>query len=151
MKQSIILVLVLQFLFILSGCADKDTKRINELEALPELWKSKLLVSNPEFPDDDFIIPMQDSYDPNMLEFLSDTQEKTEDHIPESVMAFAVKMYNNKPRVITIRIGDTVSVLSEVRNNSSIPVYLIRTEQNTYAWIYAYHIQDRDGNRVKRI
>jgi len=146
------LFLISLLIFIIFGCGkNKEQKRIEELRSLPELWKSTILVANPSIPDMKVLIPMYDSYDANLLEHMTATAEKTEDYIPQEVRAYAVDEYNNKPTDITIEIDDEVSVLQETKNNSNKLVYLIRTEYDTYAWLYLYHIQDEDGERISRL
>jgi len=146
------LFLIILLILIIFGCGkNKEQKRIEELRSLPELWKSTILVANPSIPDMKVLIPLYDSYDANLLEHMTDTAEKTEDYIPQEVRAYAVDEYNNKPTDITIEIDDEVSVLQETKNNSNKLVYLIRTEYDTYAWLYLYHIQDEDGERISRL
>jgi len=146
------LFLISLLIFIIFGCGkNKEQKRIEELRSLPELWKSTILVANPSIPDMKVLIPMYDSYDANLLEHMTDSAEKTEDYIPQEVRAYAVDEYNNKPTDITIEIDDEVSVLQETKNNSNKLIYLIRTEYDTYAWLYLYHIQDEDGERISRL
>lgn len=134
-----------------AGCTNKDTERIKELHTIPVLWESTVLVADPDMPDLLTLIPMNDTYDATLFEHLSETQEKTPDYIPEEIMAFALADYDNKPREITIRIGDRVSVLAEASNNTPVRVFLVRTHSNTYAWLYAYHIEDSNGNRIKSL
>lgn len=131
------LFLISLLIFIIFGCGNnKEQKR---------------LVANPSIPDMKVLIPMYDSYDANLLEHMTDSAEKTEDYIPQEVRAYAVDEYNNKPTDITIEIDDEVSVLQETKNNSNKLVYLIRTEYDTYAWLYLYHIQDEDGEWISRL
>ena len=138
---------VIMFLLII-GCTNKDAQRIKVLHVLPALWESTILVANPGMSELQTLVPMSDRYDPNLFEAFSNDWERTEDYIPEAVMAFAQDRFMDKPKEITIRIGDKVAVLAEGKNNTSVPVYLVRTRFNTYAWLYAYHIEDQDGNRI---
>jgi hypothetical protein len=148
MKQCFAFIIVLQLVLLSVGCTSKDKDRIKELHAMPVLWESTVLVADPDMPDLLTLIPMDDRYDPSLFEKLLETREKTADYIPEEILAFAIAGYDNKPREITIRIGDRVSILAEGTNNTPVPVFLVRTKSNTYAWLYAYHIEDRSGNRV---
>ena len=150
-KYGITFTIVFHLVLLLAGCTNKDSERIKELHAMPALWESTVLFADPDMPDLLTLIPMNDTYDATLFEHLSGTQEKTSDYIPEEIMAFALEVYDNKPREVTIRIGDRVSVLAEAINNTPVPVFLVRTNSNTYAWLYAYHIEDRDGSRIKSL
>ena len=94
------------------------------------------------------LIPLYDRSDPSLFETYTDSAEKTEDYIPESVRAFALARYENKPREITIKIGDLVSVLAEGKLSSGKTVFLVHTKHDTYAWLYAHHIEDEQGSRI---
>jgi hypothetical protein len=133
---------------LLAGCKDKAQSRIRELASMPALWETTLLVADPEMPELKTLVPMQDTYDPNFYEAFSDSAKRTKDFIPESVRAFSLPSFANKPREVTISLGDTVEVLAQAQNNTPVPVYLVRTRHNTYAWILAYHIADREGRRI---
>jgi hypothetical protein len=65
-------------------------------------------------------------------------------------MAFKFKSYRNKPREITIEMGDTLSVLEQKKNNTEKDVCLVRTESDTYCWLYEFHLLDEDGERMGR-
>ena len=152
MRTAAICIISLGLLIICAGCSrDKDSSRIEELNSMPELWESSILVADPNMPQMDTLIPLYDRLDPSLLEYLSDTAEKTQDYIPESVRAYAVDSYENKPRQITISIGDRVDVLAygEIRGGKTL--YLVRTKDNTYAWLYSYHLEDEDGNRISSL
>jgi hypothetical protein len=127
--------------------AGVDYKRVKQLQAMPVLWESEVLVANPNIPELKTLIVMGDKYDPSLIEAMTENK-KTSDYIPESVRAFSIAQYDNKPRTITVSIGDTVEILAQGKNNSGLPVYLFKTKQNTYGWLYGYHIQDKDGERV---
>lgn len=151
MKHGIICIIVFHLVLLTAGCTNKDKDRIKELHSMHVLWESTVLVADPDMPDLLTLVPMNDRYDPSLFEQLSDTQEKTADYIPEEIMAFAIADYDNKLREITIRIGDRISVLAGGSNNTPVPVFLVRTKSNTYAWLYAYHIEDINGNRIKSL
>ncbi len=149
MKKTIINVILFQVLVLYAGCGSgKNSDRIKELQSLPILWKSTILVANPNMPQLKTLIPLYDRYDASLLEVYTDSAEKTEDYIPESVRAFALARYENKPREITIKIGDLVRVLAEGKLSSGKTVFLVRTKHDTYAWLYAHHIEDEQGNRI---
>ncbi|NIP38861.1 MAG: hypothetical protein GWO07_09010 [Candidatus Dadabacteria bacterium] len=65
--------------------------------------------------------------------------------------AFALGRYENKPREVTLKIGDRVSLLAEAKLKSGKTVILVRTKHDTYAWLYSHHIQDAEGNRISSI
>lgn len=149
MRSAAIYIFSLGLLILSAGCShDKDSSRIEELNLMPVLWESDILVADPDMPQLKTLIPLYDRLDPSLLEFLSDTAEKTEDYIPESARAYAVESYDNKPREITISIGDRVDVLSYGEIKGGKTLYLVRTKDNTYAWLYPYHLEDEDGNRI---
>ena len=149
MKKTIFNYILILFLILFAGCSSgKNSDRIAELQSLPVLWESTILVANPNMPQLKTLIPLYDRYDASLLEVYTDTAEKTEDYIPESVRAFALARYENKPREITIKIGDLVRVLAEGKLSSGKTVFLVRTKHDTYAWLYAHHIEDEQGNRI---
>ncbi len=152
MRKSITDYFLILALIIIAGCVgDKSADRVDELHSLPVLWESEILVANPNIPQMKTLIPLYDRYDANLLEVYTDSAEKTEDYIPESVRAYALERYENKPREVTLKIGDTVSVIAEGKLKSGKTVFLVRTTHETYAWLYAHHLQDADGNRISRL
>jgi len=149
MKKTIFNYILILFLILFAGCSSgKNSDRIAELQSLPVLWESTILVASPNMPQLKTLIPLYDRSDPSLFETYTDTAEKTEDYIPESVRAFALARYENKPREITIKIGDLVRVLAEGKLSSGKTVFLVRTKHDTYAWLYAHHIEDEQGNRI---
>lgn len=149
MKKTIFNYILILFLILFAGCSSgKNSDRIAELQSLPFLWESTILVASPNMPQLKTLIPLYDRSDPSLFETYTDTAEKTEDYIPESVRAFALARYENKPREITIKIGDLVRVLAEGKLSSGKTVFLVRTKHDTYAWLYAHHIEDEQGNRI---
>lgn len=132
------------FLLITVGCSNPEKKRIQELQSMPVLWESKLL---PADSDLDNIIPLENSYDPNIVEFWKGSP-KTGDYIPISVFAYALPEMNGKPRKVTLKLGDRVSVLAQKKGQEKYALFLIRTKKNTYAWLYAFHLQDKKGKRM---
>jgi hypothetical protein len=139
------------FLFLALACADKEQDRISALHEMPVLWESEVLIPDPDNPDLKVLIALNDRYDPNFVEFMSDTAPKTEDYIPDAVRAFSIPEFDNSPREVTLRLGDMVGVLKAGSNNSKVPIFLVRTQHGTYAWIYAYHVQGKDGERLARL
>jgi len=139
--------LLLALVFI-AGCGkSEDDKRIEALNAMNALWESELVVADSNTPDMDFLGVMFDSYDGSLAE--SWAKDKfTEDYIPEPAMAFATETYRDKPRTVTIQLGDVVSVLECKQNNTKNKACLVRTKNNTYAWLYAFHLLDENGNRM---
>ena len=107
----------------------------------------EILAANPDMPDLQFLIPLENSYDPGFEEFMAGPK-KTPDYIPEGALACATKEFRNKPREITLRLGDTVDILAERPGNTNFPIFLVRTQHDTYAWIVAYHLKCRDGKRM---
>jgi len=149
MKKTIFNYILILFLILFAGCSGgKNSDRIAELQSLPVLWESTILVASPNMPQLTTLILLYDRSDPSLFETYTDTAEKTEDYIPESVRAFALARYKNKPREITIKIGDLVRVLAEGKLSSGKTVFLVRTKHDTYAWLYAHHIEDEQGNRI---
>ncbi len=149
MKKTIFNYILILFLILFAGCSSgKNSDRIKELQSLPILWESTILVASPNMPQLKTLIPLYDRYDPSLFETYTDTAEKTEDYIPESVRAFALARYENKPREITIKIGDLVRVLAEGKLSSGKTVFLVRTNHDTYAWLYVHHIENEQGNRI---
>ncbi len=135
-------------LILFAGCSSgKNSDRIAELQSLRVLWESTILVASPNMPQLKTLIPLYDRY-ASLLEVYTDSAEKTADYIPESVRAFALQRYENREREITIKIGDLVSVLAEGKLSSGKTVFLVRTKHDTYAWLYAHHIEDEQGNRI---
>ncbi len=121
---------------------------------MPVLWESTVLPPNPDIPQLKTLFPIYDSYDPNLAEHIRQSlegEEHTKDYIPDAARAFAQKEYEVKPRQITIQVGDRVKILSKTQNKTPEPLFLVRTAQNTYAWLYAYHVEDKDGKRVSRL
>ena len=151
MRYCIVSVFLCFFLFLAPACADKEQDRIKALNEMPVLWESDVLIPDPDDPDLKVLIALNDRYDPNFIEHMSDTAPKTEDYIPDAVRAFSIPGFDNKPREVTLRVGDRVEVLKAGSNNSRVPIFLVRTQHGTYAWIYAYHIQDKDGERLARL
>jgi len=134
MKKAIFNYILILFLILFTGCSSgKNSDRIAELQSLPFLWESTILVASPNMPQLKTLIPLYDRSDPSLFETYTDTAEKTEDYIPESVRAFALARYENKPREITIKIGDLVRVLAEGKLSSGKTVFLVRTKHDTYA------------------
>jgi len=149
MKKTIINVILFQVLILFARCSSgKNSDRIAELQSLRVLWESTILVASPNMPQLKTLIPLYDRYDASLLEVYTDSAEKTADYIPEFVRAFALQRYENKEREITIKIGDLVSVLAEGKLSSGKTVFLVRTKHDTYAWLYAHHIEDEQGNRI---
>lgn len=131
----------------LCGCGRRNNERIAELRDMQALWESEVIISDPEMPELDVIVPMYDSIDPTFRESL--TRDKfSEDYIPEPVMAFANPNYRGQPRIVTLRIGYMVEVLDWKTNNTGRDICLIRTFSDTYAWIYSFHLNDRNGFRM---
>ena len=133
------------------ACSNEEQDRIKALNEMPVLWESTVLVPDPDNPGLKVLIPLSDRYDPNLVEFMTDTAPKTEDFIPGEVQAFANPEFDSKPREVTLRLGDRVSVLKTGRNKSSVPLFLVRTLHGTYAWLYAYHIEDKNGRRMAQL
>ncbi len=144
MKKIILLILIMFF----AGCSQgEDEKRVETLHGMPALWESEIVIADAGMPDLKFMAVMFDSYDGSFAE--SWRKDKfTEDYIPESVMAFSTETYRDKPRTVTIQLGDTVSVLDCKNNNTGRKVCLVRTEHNTYAWLFAFHLLDENGERM---
>jgi histone acetyltransferase (RNA polymerase elongator complex component) len=117
---------------------------------MPVLWESKIVVADPEMPDMRKIVPMYDSHDPSLMKAW-EKDRFTEDYIPEEVMAFVSDRYRNKPRAVTLRMGDRVSVLAKKRNNTKREVCLVRTSDDTYAWLYTFTLLDQAGNRMGKL
>jgi hypothetical protein len=90
---------------------------------------------------------MYDSYDGSLAESMA-KDKFSSDFIPESVMAFKSDTYRNKPRKITIDMGDSVNVIECKKNNAGRDVCLVRTEYGTYAWLFSFHLLDEDGERM---
>jgi hypothetical protein len=136
-------------ILILAGCGlNEEGKRVKALQEMPVLWESEILLANADMPDLDIFVAMFDSYDGSLAEMW--TKDKfTEDYIPESVMAFATETYRNVPRKVTIQLGDTVSILACKENNTGEEVCLVRTAQDTYAWIFSFHLLDKNGERMR--
>ena len=139
---------LLIFIIFLTGCSKGgDDKRVEILHGMPTLWKSELVIADADMPDLKSMVVMFDSYDGSLAEHWS-KDKFTEDYIPESVMAFTTETYRDKPRTVTIQLGDIVSVLDCKENNTGKKVCLVRTKHNTYAWLYAFHILDENGERM---
>lgn len=152
MKKIIFNSIYIFVLILCTGCSgDKSADRIDELQSLPVLWESTILVANPNMPQMKTLIPLYDRSDPSLFETYSNTAEKTDDYIPENVRAFALARYENKPREITIKIGDRVSVLAEGKISSGKTLFLVRTSHDTYAWLYSHHLEDDQGNRISSL
>jgi len=131
----------------LCGCGGENDARIAELHNMQVLWESEIIISEPSMPELNVIVPMYDSIDPTFRESLR-RDDFTADYIPESVMAFANPNYRGKLRVVTLHIGDMVEVLDYKTNNTGRDICLIRTFSDTYAWIYSFHLNDRNGIRM---
>ena len=147
MRSGIYILLTGIIIFLLLGCMNKDEKRITELMEMPVLWDSEIVVANPRVPEMKKMVAMFDSYDAPMAQAWS-KDEFTEDYIPEDAMAFATARYRNKPRTITIQVADQVGILGCKKNNIGKQTCLVRTEHDTYAWLYAFHLCDKDGDRM---
>jgi hypothetical protein len=145
-KESIIIGFILA-ITILSGCGGQDAKRAKALHAMPVLWESELVVADSKMIDMKNFVAMYDSYDASLAQAWS-KDKFTDDYIPESVMAFKSESYRDKSRTITIEMGDIVDVLKQKQNNTGKDVCLIRTDNNTYAWLYAFHLLDENGDRL---
>lgn len=149
MRKIIIASVCILAMAVLFGCGSKDAKRVKALHDMPVLWESEFVIANPDMPDMTNFVAMYDSHDASLAQAW--TKDKfTEDYIPESVMAFKFKSYRNKPREITIEMGDTLSVLEQKKNNTGKDVCLVRTESDTYCWLYAFNLLDEDGERMGR-
>jgi len=147
MRLSIYGIVSVLIIFLLLACTNKDDKRITELTDMPVLWDSEIVIANPRLPEMEKIIAMYDSYDAPMAQAWS-KDEFTEDYIPEAAMAFAIERYRNKPRTITLQVADQVGILACKKNNSGKKTCLLRTEHDTYAWLYTFHLCDEDGDRM---
>ena len=145
-KRSYLLTTIVVF-FLLTGCGGEDRKRVAVLSEMPSLWQSEIIVADPKVPDMKEFLTMYDSYDAPLVQTWSQTKY-TEDYIPESVMAFNMNSFHNKPRTVTIQLGDTVDILARKENNTGKEVCLVRTQDDTYCWIYAFHFYDEDGERI---
>ena len=144
MKRIALLVLII----LLTGCSKgEDDKRVVILHGMPTLWESEIVIADVNMPDLEFMAVMFDSYDGSLAESWS-KDKFTEDYIPESVMAFTTETYRDKPRTVTIQLGDIVYILDCKENNTKKKACLVRTEDNTYAWLYAFHILDENGDRM---
>ncbi|MDY6904662.1 MAG: hypothetical protein SWH61_08245 [Thermodesulfobacteriota bacterium] len=149
MKQKVVIFICVLSIATLFSCGSEDDKRVKALNDMPVLWESALVIADPDMPGMRHFVTMFDSYDATLARAW--TEDKfTEDYIPEAVMAFNAKSYRNKPRTITIKMGDTLSVLEKKKNNTGREVCLVRTADNTYAWLYAFHLLDENGNRIGR-
>jgi len=147
MKKLVFLITTMVLCVCLAGCGGEDKKRVKALSEMPVLWQSEIIIADPDMPDMEEFAPMYDSYDATLAQAW--TKDKfTEDYIPESVMAFRSKSYRDKPRTVTIHMGDTVDVLMRKTNNTGKEVCLVRTQDNTYCWLYAFHLYDKDGERI---
>ncbi len=151
MRYSMVSVCLCVSLFLALACADKEQDRIKALNEMPVLWESEVLIPDPDDPELKVLIALNDMYDPTFVEHMTDTAPKTEDYIPDAVRAFSTPELDNKPREVTLRLGDRVEVLKAGSNNSRIPIFLVRTQHGTYAWIYAYHMQGKEGERLARL
>jgi hypothetical protein len=143
---------IVLFALVLLGCENKNEVRIKALNELPTLYESKILTAVLINPSPDAFFPMNDSRDPNLAQAMQGDYH-TENFIPESVMALTPRIAKNDPlkRPVTIKIGDTVKVLAAADNGNKKTVYLVRTAQNTYCWLYPFHLQDKDGNRLEEM
>jgi len=138
------------FALLLSlGCGKSENDRILELHAKPALYSSQVLAADPAHPEDDIIVPMSDSLDITLYEAYTD-KEPTHDYIPESVLALSCRRadYKGERFSATIAVGDTVDVLESVIHKNQREVYLVRTTHNTYAWLFNFHLQDKNGRRL---
>lgn len=137
--------------FWLVGCGSKDPdpKRIQALNSLPVLYESTILTAVINNPAPDAFFPMDDASDPNLASSIQGDYH-TANYIPDSVLAITLKRAgtDSLKRQATIKIGDKVSVLAQADNGGGKSVYLVRTAQNTYCWLYPFHLEDKDGRRI---
>lgn len=147
MKKATWIIVVVLTIFLAAGCGSEDAKRVAELNRKNLGWESEIVIADPDMPDMEHFSIMYDSYDASLAEAMAKDQFSA-DFIPESVMAFKTDMYRNKPREITINIGDRVSVIECKKNNEGREVCLVRTEHGTYAWLFSFHLLDEDGERM---
>ena len=135
---------------VLTGCGkSKDDKRIQALNDLPVLYESAVLTAVVNNPAPDAFFPMDDACDPNLAQAIEGDYH-TENYIPISILAITPRAAKDDKlgRPGTIKIGDQVSILAEADNGNNKTVYLVRTTENTYCWLYPFHLQDKDGNRL---
>ena len=137
---------VLVCLFMV-GCGGEDRRREKELAKMPALWTSEIVIASPEMPDMEHFLVLHDAYDASLVRTWTE-KKFTDDYIPEDVRAYNMDRYLDIPRKITIRMGDTVEVLACKKNNTGKEVCLVRTADNTYCWLYAFHLNDEDGDRM---
>jgi hypothetical protein len=149
MRNSVITVMLL---LLSAGCGNKDEKRIAALNAMPVLYESTILTAVIQNPAPDAFFTMDDSVDPNLMQSMQGDYH-TENYIPESVLAITPgrAKIDTLKRSATIKVGDRVSVLAKGDNGNKKAVYLVRTAQFTYCWVYAFHLQDKDGNRLEEM
>ena len=144
MKRIILFLVIV----LLTGCGgSEDDKRVEALHAMPPLWESELVIPDANMPDFNHMGVTFDSYDGSLAESWS-KDKFTEDYIPGSVMAFTTDTYRDKPRTITIQLGDTVEVLECKNNNTKKKICLVRTIHKTYAWLYPFHLLGENGVRM---
>ena len=139
-------------LLTLLGCASKDEKRIVALNSMPVLYESTILTAVIHNPSPDAFFTMDDSVDPNLMQSMQGDYH-TENYIPQSVLAITPgrAKIDDLKRPATIKVGDRVSALAKGDNGNKKAVYLVRTSQFTYCWVYAFHVQDKDGNRLEEM
>ena len=136
----------------LLGCGNKDDKRVQALNALPVLYESTVLTAVINNPAPNAFFPMDDALDPDAAHAMQGDYH-TENYIPDAVLAITENRAKDDSlkRPATIKIGDRVSVLAKMDNGNKKTVYLVRTAQNTYCWLYPFHLQDKDGNRLEEM
>ena len=147
MKNILYLIAAILVGALLAGCAGEDSKREKVLDEMPALWQSEIIIADPDMPDMEEFVVMYDSHDAPLVQAWS-KDKFTDDYIPESVKAFRSESYRDKPRTVTISMGDAVDVLTCKENNTGKEVCLVRTEDNTYCWLYSFHLNDEDGDRM---
>jgi hypothetical protein len=152
MHKIIFFSLGLSALLSVLGCASKDEKRIVVLNGMPVLYESTILTAVIHNPSPDAFFTMDDSVDPNLSQSMQGDYH-TEHYIPESVLAITPGRARIDPlkRPPTIKVGDRVSVLAKGDNGNKKDVYLVRTSQSTYCWVYPFHLQDKNGNRLEEL
>jgi len=139
---------LLVFIVLLTGCGkSEDDKRVEMLHGMSPLWESELVIADAGMPDLEFMAVMFDSYDGSLAESWS-KDKFTDDYIPESVMAFTTETYRDIPRTVTTQLGDIINVVECKENNTRRKACLVRTKHNTYAWLYTFHLLDKNGERM---
>lgn len=117
----------------------KDRLRARALQVMPVMYES--VVDGLEHDEKGFVAPMDDSYDPGLVEWAMD-EYHTEDFIPERLRAYSEGAAALEPQRLkaTIRVGDRVEVLAEKVNNAGRMVFLVRTAEGTYCWLYGDYL-----------